>query len=196
MSQIPEPNVGQRIRDLREREGLSLRALSQRCGLSINAISQIERGENSPTVSSLHRLASALKVPITDFFHDEEQQVAVFVKCDSGLRAQSDGITMESLGIGLLNQQLEPFRIQIKPGKGSGHDPITHSGEEFVYCLEGQVEYLVGEEVFRLTPGDSLLFEATQPHAYRNPTRDPATILLTFNSAQDRHTARRLHLEA
>lgn len=197
MSQNPEPNVGQRIRSLRERDGLSLRALSERCGLSINAISQIERGENSPTVSSLHRLAGALNVPITDFFHDEEQQVAVFVKCNSGLRAQSDGITMESLGlgIGLLNQQLEPFRIQIQPGKGNGNDPITHSGEEFVYCIEGQVEYCVGDKIFCLNPGDSLLFEASQPHACRNATSNPATILLTFNSPQDRHTARRLHLE-
>jgi transcriptional regulator with XRE-family HTH domain len=173
-----------------------LRALSERCGLSINAISQIERGENSPTVSSLHRLASALNVPITDFFHAEEKQVAVFVRCNAGLRANSEGITMESLGIGLQNQQLEPFRMQIEPGKGNGNDPITHAGEEFVYCIEGHVEYLVGDKVFPLNPGDSLLFEASQPHACRNVTQEPATILLTLNSSQDRHTARRLHLEA
>ncbi len=196
MSQIPEPNVGQRIRNLREREGLSLRALSERCGLSINAISQIERGENSPTVSSLHRLASALNVPITDFFHDEEKQVAVFVKYNSGLMAQSDGIIMESLGIGLLNQQLEPFRIQIQPGKGNSNDPITHSGEEFVHCLEGEIDYCVGDRIFHLVQGDSLLFEATQPHAYLNSSQNPATILLVFQSSQDSHLARQFHLEA
>lgn len=195
MSQIPEPTVGQRIRSLRERDGLSLRALSERCGLSINAISQIERGENSPTVSSLHRLAGALNVPITDFFHDEEKQLAVFVKCNAGLQAQSEGITMESLGIGLHNQQLEPFRMLIEPGKGNGSDPISHSGEEFVYCLTGEVEYIVGDEVFHLTPGDSLLFEASLLHICRNPSENPATLLLTFNCPQDRHTAHQHHLE-
>ena len=61
-------NVGQRIRTIRERQGLSLRAVAERCGLSLNAISLIERGENSPTVSSLHHLATALNVPITRFF--------------------------------------------------------------------------------------------------------------------------------
>ena len=71
MIEQAEPNVGQRIRMLRDQRKLSLRALADRCGLSINAISLIERGENSPTVSSLHVLATALGVPITDFFEEK-----------------------------------------------------------------------------------------------------------------------------
>ncbi len=51
MTKQAEPNVGQRIRTIRERQRLSLRALAERSGLSFNAISLIERGENSPTVS-------------------------------------------------------------------------------------------------------------------------------------------------
>ncbi|MBN1452268.1 MAG: helix-turn-helix transcriptional regulator, partial [Anaerolineales bacterium] len=57
MSEQLESRVGMRIRALRNQQGLSLRALSSQCGLSINAISQIERGESSPTLSSLHVLA-------------------------------------------------------------------------------------------------------------------------------------------
>ena len=72
-------NVGQQIRALREQQGLSLRALAERCGLSMNAISLIERGENSPTVSSLHLLALALNVPITAFFEAKQEQTVVFV---------------------------------------------------------------------------------------------------------------------
>ncbi|HZD58241.1 MAG TPA: cupin domain-containing protein [Anaerolineales bacterium] len=195
MSQIPEPNIGLRIRSLRERDGLSLRALSERCGLSINAISQIERGENSPTVSSLRRLASALHVPITDFFYDEEKQVAVFVKRDLGFRVRSDTVVMESLGIGLINQQLEPFRAIIEPGRGNENDPITHPGEEFIYCLEGEVDYCVGDKAFHLEQEDSLLFEAAEPHAYHNASPRRAIILMIFQSSQDPLLARQLHLD-
>jgi transcriptional regulator with XRE-family HTH domain len=195
MSLLPEPNVGLRIRSLRERDGLSLRALSERCGLSINAISQIERGENSPTVSSLHRLASALNVPITDLFYDEEEQIAVFVKRELGFRVQSDAIVIESLGLGLINQQLEPFRVIIEPGRGNKDDPITHPGEEFIYCLEGEVEYCVGGKGFHLERGDSLLFEAAQPHAYHNSSPSPAIILMIFQSSQNPLLARQLHLD-
>jgi transcriptional regulator with XRE-family HTH domain len=195
MEEKSEPNVGSRLRFLREMQGLSLRALAERCGLSINAISQIERGENSPTISSLHRLAKALNIPITDFFLEDSRQTMVFVKNKLGLRSHSNGVVMESLGIGLANQQLEPFRMVISPGSGNIDDPVVHSGEEFVHCIEGQLEYRVGDKSFYLERGDSLLFNANQAHGYRNTTGFPATILLLFHSTHDRQGARQLHLE-
>jgi len=99
-------DVGRQIRGIRERRGLSLRGLAQRCGLSVNAISLIERGENSPTVSSLHQMATALDVPITDFFEDPHQQPVIFTPPDARLRTGANGVLLESLGIGLRDQQL------------------------------------------------------------------------------------------
>lgn len=192
----PEPEVGLRLRALRNRLGLSLRALSERSGLSINAISQIERAENSPTVSTLHRLATALDISITDFFQEEDRQTVVYVKRDRGLRSRSNGVTIESLGIGLSDQKLEPFRIHIAPGVTNNQDPISHPGEEFTHCLEGEIEYIVGDRDYLLQPGDSLLFDATQMHAYHNRSDKPATLLVVFQSTQDRQLIRQLHLEA
>src|SRR5690606_16721562 len=141
MDPIPELNVGQRVRSLRERQGLSLRALAERCGLSTTAISQIERGETSPTVSSLHPLATALGVSITDLFHDERRSAAVLVTPADRLRAEAGGVLMESLGFGLPYQQLEPFLVTVEPGAGNADQPVSHAGEEFVLCLEGTIEY-------------------------------------------------------
>ena len=194
MVEIIEPSVGLRLRSLREQRGLSLRALAEKCGLSINAISLIERGENSPTVSSLHRLAIALDVPITDFFQEEARQKTVFNKRDQGLRSHSDGSVMESLGIGLFNQQLEPFRMVIQPGSGNWNDPVSHSGEEFIHCLEGEIDYMVADSAFRLEYGDSLLFDSTQMHGYRNPTDRPAVVLMVFLAYQDPQIVRKMHL--
>ena len=195
MAEYSEPKVGLRLRSLRDQQGLSLRALAERCGLSINAISQIERSENSPTVSTLHRLATALNVPITDFFQEEAKQTVVFVKQDSGLRSQSDGVVMKSLGIGLFNQQLEPFLMQIEPGIANIDDPVSHPGEEFIHCLEGEVDYCVADRVFRLEGGDSLLFDATQPHAYRNQSQKQVTIIMIFQSSRGLLRVQQLHLE-
>ncbi len=189
------PKVGSRLRMLRDLQGLSLRALAERCGLSINAISQIERGENSPTVSTLHRLATALGVPIAEFFQEEAKQTVVFVKKNMGLRSRSDGVTMESLGIGLSNQQLEPFLMQLEPGTANTDDPISHAGEEFIHCLEGEVEYFVGDRAFPLEKGDSLLFDATQPHAYRSRSQTTARILMIFQASRDLQRVQQLHLE-
>lgn len=195
MNEIMEPKVGMRVRSLREQRGFSMRNLAERCGLSINAISLIERGENSPTVSTLHRLATALDVPITEFFQEEARQTTVLVKRDQGLRSQSDGVVMESLGIGLSNQQLEPFLIKIEPGIATLDDPISHPGEEFIHCMAGAIEYHVGERVVQLEEGDSLLFDAAQPHAYRNRSKEPVALLMVFQTSRDRNLVQQLHLE-
>jgi transcriptional regulator with XRE-family HTH domain len=192
-----ELNVGLRIREIRMEKGLALRKLAERCELSPNAISKIERGENSPTVSSLHKLALALDVPITDFFVREGELYAVHVKEGQGMRYHNSGIELESLGIGLPNQQLEPFRLTIEPGEtGTVDDPITHSGQEFVYCMEGELDYIVEGQHYPLEPGDSLLLEATRPHGWRNVTDKPVTILLIFQATAESHLARQRHLES
>ena len=190
-----EPKVGSRIRKIRESQKISLRALSERCGLSANAISLIERGENSPTVSSLHQLATGLDVPITDFFQEEISVNAIHVKRAQGLQFQNTTTIIESLGIGLPNQQLEPFRMTIAPGVDKLDDPISHPGEEFVHCLEGEVKYWVGDREFVLNPGDSLLFNATQPHCWKNLNQNPAAVILIFQTAQGDLTARQKHMK-
>lgn len=189
-----QPTVGQRIRALREEQGFSLRALAERCGLSINAISLIERGENSPTVSSLHLLASALGVPITTFFEEDSEQVVVHTPADGRLRSQAHGITMESLGIGLSNQQLEPFLITLAPRAGNLEQPVAHGGEEFVHCLSGELEYSVGSQVYHLKEGDSLLFQASEEHCFHNPGAVPARLVIIFGADRGSQPARRLHL--
>ena len=195
MVTTPELNVGQRVRSLRERQGLSLRALAERCGLSTTAISQIERGESSPTVSSLHMLATAFGVSITDLFHDEHRSAAVLFTPADRLRAEAGGVLMESLGLGLRYQQLEPFMVTLAPGAGNGDQPVSHAGEEFVHCLEGQFDYCVDEQHYRLEPGYSLLFEAIRPHYFHNPTTRPARFILVFQAGGGGVLARQLHAE-
>jgi quercetin dioxygenase-like cupin family protein len=132
----------------------------------------------------LHRLATALRVPITTFFEGQEDRVEV-VLLHAGERARSgsDSVLLESLGTGLEAQTLEPFVVTLKPGAGSGKQTIVHVGHELVYCLRGEVEYQVGDRLCRLEAGDSLLFEARLPHRWRNPGDEPATFLLVFQSA-------------
>ena len=186
--------VGSRIREIRTERGWALRELGERCGLSANAISLMERGENSPTVSSLRRLAEALKVPITAFFEERHDQTCVYVKRGEGMRIQNADVELESLGFGLPHQQLEPFRMTMDPHAKTASGTIQHPGQEFVYCLSGQVDYVVGGERYQLKTGDSLLFNASTPHAWENSTDRPASILLIFQVFEDPHLARQSHL--
>ncbi len=191
-----EPNVGARLRRLRLQHKLSLRELAEQCGLSFNAISRIERGENSPTVSTLHQLATTLNVPIAAFFEDAQEEATVFIQRDRRLRSNANGILMESLGIGLRGQQLEPFLVTVEQGAGNADDPITHGGEEFVYCLEGKINYWVNDELYQLETGDSLLFQAIQPHCFQNSGDCPARLMFVFQAADGKLLAGQHHLRA
>lgn len=169
---------------------MPLRTLANRCGLSINAISRIERGENSPTVFSLHRLSIALNVPITAFFREEADETIIFVRGNERLRHQMNGMVLQSLGSGLSQQQLEPFLITIEPSTSYSNHPVTHHGEEFVYCLEGKFEYCVNDRVYPMLVGDSLIFKATQPHYWNNPSETLAKAILVFQASQAQHLLR------
>ncbi len=188
------PNVGKRIRSIREGQHLSLRTLAKSCGLSANAISKIERGENSPTVASLHLLASALQVPITEFFHGASNQTTVHIKHSQRSYAQHNGMGIENLGRGLRNQQLEPFIVTVPVGPNEDTQAISHAGEEFVYCLRGELIYYIGNETYHLNEGDSLIFEATQSHHFVNLNNIPATILFVFAAQDGTQAAHQCHL--
>lgn len=194
MIKAKAPDVGKQIRKLRLRQGLSLRALAERGGMSANAISLIERGENSPTVSTLHQITMALNVSIADLFNNEPSLSAVHVKKDRGVRYVNDGIEMENLGSGLPNQQIEPFRLIVRPGSGTYNDPISHPGQEFVHCLKGEIEYFVDGQMYILESGDSLILEAKCPHCWRNTSQSTANLLLIFQAAQDYYFAHQSHL--
>ncbi|MGD2122705.1 MAG: XRE family transcriptional regulator [Gemmatimonadota bacterium] len=185
MAEKKHPDVGARLVQLRQEKGYSLRALAQECGLSVNAINRIERGESSPTVSSLHQLATALDVPLTEFFRVEPEHSVIVVRESGRLRTRGDGVLMESLGTGLHAQHLGPFLMTLLPGASAGEEPISHGGEEFVHCLEGQVDYLVDETWHRLNPGDSLLFLASQKHMCSNTGLEKARLLLVIQAPEE-----------
>jgi transcriptional regulator with XRE-family HTH domain len=190
-----DPDVASRLLEIRQGRGLSLRALADVSGLSVNAISRIERGESSPTVTSLQRLASALDVPLMEFFMVDPPHATVIVRAGERLRTRTDGVLIESLGTGLPGQQLGPFLMTLEPGASGGEEPIAHGGEEFVHCLEGEAEYLVDDGWHALAEGDSLLFLAHQRHMCRNAGTARARLLIVILAPEEEiQTTQQRHL--
>jgi transcriptional regulator with XRE-family HTH domain len=186
MSEQEPPHIGSQLRMLREQRGHSIRALAELGGISPNTVSLIERGATSPSVSTLHRLAIALKVPITVFFQGPSEKVRV-IRSRPGERAFSGSasVLLESLGSGLDRQTLEPFLVTLQPGADSGTPAMVHTGHELVFCLRGELEYRIEGKSYRLSAGESLLFEANLPHFWHNPSEvEPSVFLLIFQSAE------------
>jgi transcriptional regulator with XRE-family HTH domain len=195
MSKQQPPDVGARVRVLREQRGLSMRALAELCDLSPNAISLMERGLTSPNVSTLHRLAVALQVHITAFFEDRDESTRLILS-RAGERPTSghEQTLLASLGSGLEEQIMEPFEVTLQPGAGSGRPEMSHAGHELVYCLQGEIEYEVAGRLYLLRVGDALLFEARLPHSWRNPGQSSAKFLMVFGASEE-HDSLAQHLQ-
>ncbi|MFN2291317.1 MAG: cupin domain-containing protein [Anaerolineae bacterium] len=195
MSEDTGGDVGTRVRAFRQERGLSLRALSEIADLSPNTISLIERGETSPSVSTLQHLAVALGVQITSFFTEPvERKMVIFTKADKRIVSGSASVELGSLGYGLEDQTCDSFHVILKPGATSGRQMMVHSGTELVYCLEGEVDYEIHGQHYRLEPGDSLLFRASQPHRWRNPTDEPCLFLMIMTASEQREESLNQHL--
>ena len=187
-------DVGTRLRMLRAGASLSIRALAEKSGLNVNTLSLIENGKTSPSVSTLQQLASALGVPVTEFFVAEQEDQTV-VHQHSGQRPRMGFAhgAIEDLGAGMSRLGAEPLIVTLEANADSGKDPIVHTGREFVYCLDGHVAYTVDTETYLLEPGDSLLFEAYLPHRWKNNDANPSRVLLVLCPLDERDRPAQRH---
>lgn len=169
----PSIDVGKKIKALREERRMSIRDVSRRSGISANAMSMIERGVTSPSLSTLYRLVEALGVPITALFREEDtKENIVFRRAGERSHVPIKKGMWEGLGGEDFVGSLQPFMLTLASGGKSGAQHITHSGHEFVMCLEGSLDYRVEEHDYLLKPGDSLLFAARLQHSWSNTDRD------------------------
>ena len=176
-------SLGEKLRQLRSERTISQRDLAKLAGLSPNSISLIERDETSPSVATLQSLASALNIRMSYFFEEETPLSVLHIKSDARPRIESDGVVIESTGKTMPLQELEPFAITLGPKAGSGGErQVVHSGHEFVYCLQGKIEYVIDGKVYLMEVGDILIFEATLPHLWRNPFNTEAKIILVLQT--------------
>ena len=194
MNDDPLHFVGERVRAIRLERGLTARELAEASGLALNTISLIERGKISPTVATLHKLATALGVSLASFVEDSGANNVIFLKGGQRRSTRSGQVIMENLGSGLANQAMQAFLLTLEPHADSGQDPIVHLGHELVFCLEGCIEYRVEDKIFRLEPEDSLLFEAQLPHRWWNPTEMVSRALLIIQAPLEGDSLWRRHV--
>lgn len=186
-------SLGSRLRILRKERYLTQRQLATQAGISVNAVSLIERNEISPSVSTLQSLATALNVKLGFFFDEDEQAKVIHVKASDRSSLTSRGVTITGLGQRFDEQQIEPFLVKLAPHADCGEQVVLHSGHEFVYCLRGAVEYEVDKNIYLLETGDILLFEATLPHRWQNPTDEQAEMLLVLQAPEGASDTTRRH---
>ncbi|ACP25216.1 transcriptional regulator, XRE family [Sinorhizobium fredii NGR234] len=181
---VLEVAIGHEVRAFRKKLGITVSDVAAATDISVGMLSKIENGNTSPSLTTLQTLARALGVPITSFFRGfEEEHSAVFVKAGEGVDVERRGTRaghqynlLGHIGSNTAGVVVEPYLITLTEDSDV-FPTFQHGGLEFLYMLEGEVVYRHGNNLYRMTPGDSLFFDADAPHGPEELTRLPIRYL-------------------
>ena len=191
-----ERYLGNTIRDLRQKHGLTIADVADMAGISRGMLSKIENAQTATSLDTLSRLATTLGVSIATLFrsYDVQGGSAQLVKKGEGMevvrRGTKRGHTYRLLAYDQgPTKVFEPFLITID--HESETFPIfEHPGTEFIYMLDGEIEYRHGQNTYVLTPGDALTFRADVPHGPERLVKCPIRFLsvLMYPSAGEQNS--------
>jgi len=164
-----EAAIGRNVRQLRLQQGLTVADMAARVGISKAMLSKIENAQTSCSLSTLGLLAKGLDVPVTSLFRGSDmERPAAFVKAGTGAKIVRNG-TREGHDYELLgslrgeHKRLECLMVTLSE-KSQTYPLFQHPGTEFLYMIEGIMDYSHSRTVYRLAPGDSLQFDGEGPH--------------------------------
>jgi len=180
---MDEHTIGQNIREIRLRAGLSLTTAAKRAELTKSTLSKIETGQISSPISTLSRIAKALNVTLAGFFvAKNEPPPYVLTRKGKGQAVTGAGsrfgYSYEGLAWGKLDKTAEPFLITIQPDDPPGE--FHHIGQEFIFMLSGSMEFTIGSDTFKLHAGDSLYFDSSILHKTHILSKKPVQFLCLF----------------
>lgn len=187
-----EVAIGRQVRELRTRQRLTGAKLAAETGLSVGMLSKIENGQISPSLTTLQTLANALRVPVVQLFSGfDEPRGAMHVKKGEGAAVERVGTRaghhytlLGHIGSNTSGVVVEPYMIRLTD-ESDRFPSFQHVGIEFLYMLEGRVEYRHGDKLYTLEPGDSLVFDADAPHGPENLLELPAQYLSIITYPQE-----------
>jgi transcriptional regulator with XRE-family HTH domain len=195
---VPMDRLGGRLKELRLSAGLSLRELARQADVSPSLVSQIENGKSRPSVSTLYSFARLLNVPVDELFDAESaadvphpaettgydettdpanawhpseyaNRISVVHPSHRAHLRMAEGVDWERLAA-TPERDINFMKITYAPGAASTENgsAMVHEGFEYGYVLAGVLEVTVGNETFVLRDGESLGFDSTIPHVFRN----------------------------
>ncbi len=170
-------NIGEKIKQLRIKNGLTLEALAGRCELSKGFISQLERNLTSPSIATLMDILESLGTNLKDFFNESVNEKVVFKKDEVFVKEDKEsGYEIRWLISNAQKNTMEPILITLGPGGFSDIDN-PHEGEEFGYVVSGGVTVCLGTQQFKVKKGESFYFKPGVPHNIKNSGKSEAVVL-------------------
>lgn len=176
--------IGSKLKDIRNKRNLTLDEVSKLTDVSKAMLGQIERGLSNPTVSTLWKISTGLKVSFSSFIDESQGDLKIISQKDiDPIIEDNSKMKLYPIFPFDANKGFEVFTIELEPN--CNHVSTQHNDgvEEYIIVTEGEIEININDKKFTLQKGDSIKFMANKPHAYKNINQERAVfqnIILYF----------------
>ena len=173
--------IGERLRGLREVLDIPADDVAALCGITVNHYEKMESGESELSVANLQKIAKKYGVSLDVLMFGEEPKMSTYFLTRQGQGKSVErrkAYQYESLASGFRGRKADPFIVTVEPKPAdTPREMNSHSGQEFNMVLEGTMELTIGSKSLTLNEGDSIYFDATQPHGMRTLNDKPVRFL-------------------
>jgi transcriptional regulator with XRE-family HTH domain len=175
-SDLPDPPLGPRLRELRQRRGLSIKAASDQAGLSASFLSLVERGQSDLAMNRLMRLLQIYGASLTELIEPPTPRSDV-VRLGEEVRVHSPGEHIDAyLLVADGDRPLVPMVWVYEPGAAMS-EPVALPTDHFSHVIAGEVTVETDEETYVLGAGDTIYLRAARRFRIRNDGTQPARVL-------------------
>lgn len=160
-------SVPARIKELRNIVEISALDMAKKINTPLETYAQYESGELDIPISMLYKIAVLLGTDVTVLLTGEDPRIGSASVCRAGkgiITERFPGYEYSSLAYNFKGRSMEPLLVYLDPAKEPS-PPVTHSGQEFNYIVEGKIKISVGKKEYVLETGDAIYFNAELPHA-------------------------------
>lgn len=165
--------IGNKLKSIRNERNLSLDEVAKLTGVSKAMLGQIERAQSNPTVSTLWKISTGLKVSFSFFVDENQDDLKVIYQNDiNPIIEENNKMKLYPIFPFDSNKGFEIFTIELGPGCNHISTPHNDGVEEYIIVTEGQIEITINDKKFILQKGNSIRFMANKPHSYKNINQD------------------------
>ncbi|KQQ55753.1 hydroxyacid dehydrogenase [Pseudomonas sp. Leaf127] len=174
--------VAQNLQRLRSKRYLSLDALARVSGVSRAMLAQIESGRSVPSIKVLCKIAKGLKVSVAAFLETRAFEGVELLPAQQSKRLVSPDGSFVSRALFPFDRsrQSEFYEIRLRGLSEEVSQGHAAGVQENLVVAQGVLQISVNEARYLLSPGDSILFYADQPHRYYNPADSEAVAYLVI----------------
>lgn len=161
--------IGKQLKTVRQNRNMTLDILAEVTGVSKPMLGQIERGQSSPTITTLWKIATGLKVPLSFFLQEENTKYSVIDLSDQdAVSAENGAMRAYTLFSYDPIRNFEVFYIEFEPGCIHTSEKHNDNVEEMVCVISGKLDLVINGEKVTLSEKQAIRFLANVAHSYQN----------------------------